>query len=221
MNKFTQPQEVSQAPPSYSDRLGLHTTDAGVKVPLEQSVVTGLFFAFTIGMITLFFFDVPFMLTLKITGLTGLLVATVHWINLHRHWWTLTKLEEHLGIELDGIPNEPPRKITIQVNKVKENGHVEVMRHDLPATEQQIQRFFTTVKTSTRGGKGISRRLWTPKRVNGFSEGEWDAFYGELVKQGLVTVRGSECVLSPEGEEIADGWYNRAKDSPPPPEEDA
>lgn len=55
MTKFTHTQEVSQAPPSYADRMGLHTTDAGVKVPLEQSIVTGILSAFTIAAILFFF----------------------------------------------------------------------------------------------------------------------------------------------------------------------
>jgi hypothetical protein len=220
MNKFTQETPQVQPPPNYSDRMGLHTTDAGVKVPLEQSIVTGILFAFTLGAV-LFLFDTPILSIFKTTGVTVLLVATVHWINLHRHWWKLTKLENFLGVELDGIPSEPPKKITITVNKVKENQHIEQMQYTFPVSDAQIARFFTAVKTSTRGGKGISRREWTPKNVNGFSEGEWDKFYKELVRQQLVTIRGNECVLTDAGEEIADSWYSRAQEqTSPPPSED-
>jgi len=219
MNRFDQDAPQVQ-PPSYADRMGLHTTDAGVKVPVEQSIVTGVLFASTLGAILLLL-DVPLMTIFKWMGIVAVALATAHWIFLHVHWWNLTRLENFLGIELDGIPNEPPRKITIQVQKVKENGHVEVMSYDFPVTDQQIQRFFTTVKTSTRGGKGISRREWTPKNVNGFSEKEWSEFYKELVRQKLVEIRGNECVLNPDGEDIADGWYSRMQEAdPPPPEED-
>jgi len=218
MNKFNQstPQVQPPAPPSYSDRSFLHEIKAGVLVPLWQSAVTGAMLG-TILSIILSLFDLRAMVIIKWGAIFGAITTTFMWIMLQRRWLNLTKLEQLLGVELDGIPNEPPKKVIITVNKVKENGHVEVMNHTFPVSDQQIARFFTTVKTSTRGGKGISRREWTPKRVNGFSEGEWDAFYKELVHQQLVTVRGSECILTNAGEEIADGWYMREQEQASPP----
>lgn len=213
MNKLTQTTpQVTPTAPSYSDKSFLHDTKAGVLVPLWQSLVTGVMVGLVIGAV-LTAFDVRFMVAIKWGALSALIVTAAMWLMLQRRWLNLTKLEQLLGVELDGIPNEPPKKVTITVNKVKENGHIEQMQHTFPVSDAQIARFFTTVKTSTRGGKSIARRQWTPKNVHGFSEGEWDEFYKELVHQALVTVKGNECILTPEGEEIADGWYAR-KDSP-------
>jgi hypothetical protein len=229
MNKFTQttPQVQPPTQPSYSDRSFLHDTKAGVIVPLWQSMVTGSLVGLLLS-IVLSMFDMRIFTMLKWGCIVAIITTTVMWLGLQRRWWNLTKLEYFLGdIDHNGVIGEtPPQKITITVNKVKENGHVEVMEHDFPVTDQQIARFFTTVKTSTRLGKGISRREWTPKNVNGFSEKEWSDFYKVLVHQRLVTVRNNECVLTSDGEEIADGWYARSQPdeadaTPSPTDEDA
>jgi len=222
MNKFTQnTPQVQPSQPSYSDRSFLHDTKAGVVVPLWQSVVTGGMVG-TVLSIILSMLDVRFVVTLQWGAIITVVTTTIMWLGLQRRWWNLTKLEYFLGdLNNDGVIGEPPKKVTITVNRVKENKHVEQMQYDFPVSDQQIARFFTTIKTSTRGGKSISRRQWTPKNVNGFSESEWDEFYKELVHQKLIMVRGNECVLTDTGEEIADGWYSRAQEETSSlPEED-
>lgn len=215
MNKYqsTTDQPTPQSS-GYSDRQFLHTTGAGVKLPFLQALVTAFMVMIFIAAVIYVFDGIDYFKPM-IVSFAFTLVGT--WIFLQRRWLWLTQLEKFLQMDLDddGQIGEPPKKITITVNRVKENGHVEVISHDFPVSDQQIQQFFTMVKTSTRGGKGISRRQWTPKNVHGFSEGEWDEFYKELVRQRLVMVKGNECVLTPEGEEIADGWYARADDPSP------
>jgi hypothetical protein len=222
MNKFTQnTPQVQPSQPSYSDRSFLHDTKAGVVVPLWQSVVTGGMVGMVLSII-LSMLGVGFMVLLQWGVIVAVVTTTVMWLGLQRRWWNLTKLEYFLGdLNGDNIIGDPPQKVTITVNRVKENKHVEQMQYNFPVSDTQIARFFTTVKTSTRGGKGISRRQWTPKNVNGFSESEWDEFYKELVHQRLVMIKGNECILSTDGEEIADGWHSRAReDVPSPTEED-
>jgi hypothetical protein len=218
MNKFTQSTSQVQAPqppPAYSDRQFLHTSSVGVSLPLAQATVTaGMVMLGTLAVLYLFdaidLFKLPIFL--------GIFTWIATWLYLQRRWLKLTELEKWFGdLNHDGYIGEPPKKVTITVNRVKEDQHIEQMQHTFSVSDQQIQRFFTTVKTSTRGGRGISRRQWTPKNIHGFSEGEWDTFYSELIKQSLVTMRGTDCVLTKEGEEIADGWYSRAR--PPSPTE--
>jgi len=220
MNKFSQttPQVQPPQPPSYSDKSFLFSWIAGVGLPIMQAIITGTFIAALVSFM-LFKFDADDVIGW--TFFTWLLVSGATWIWLHKNWLNVSRLEEWLGVDLDNdkFIGEPPQRVTITVNHVKENQHVEQMQHTFSVSDQQLQRFFTTVKTSTREGKGISRRQWTPKNVNGFSEGEWDAFYAELVKQRLVTIKGNECVLTEEGEEIADGWYSREQAAPPSPSE--
>jgi hypothetical protein len=222
MNKFTQntPQVQPVQPPSYSEQSFLYSWVAAVGLPLVQATITGAFIAALVSFILV---KLGANDVIGWTLFTWLLISSVAWIWLHRNWLNGARIEKWLNRDLnaDGVIGEPPRRMTITVNRVKENEHVEQMQHAFPVSDQQIARFFTTVKTSTRGGKGISRRQWTPKNVNGFSESEWDEFYKELVHQQLVTIKGNECILSTDGEEIADGWYSRAQeDATPPPNED-
>jgi hypothetical protein len=218
MNKFPQttPQVQSPQRPSYSEQSFLYSWVAGVGLPLVQAVITGAFVAALVSFLLVKFGASG---VVSWTLFIWLFVSGATWIWLHRNWLNGARIEKWLNVDInnDGVIGEPPKKVTITVNRVKENKHVEQMQYDFPVSDQQIARFFTTVRTSTRGGKSISRRQWTPKNVNGFSESEWDEFYKELVHQRLVTIRGNECVLTTDGEEIADGWVARAQDDVPSP----
>lgn len=220
MNKFTQTESLPQVQhPSYSDRQFMHTLLAGVVLPLAQAAVTA-------AMVMLSLVVIMYLLdaidVFKFPVIAGVITLVGMWLFLQRRWLSITNLERVTGIDInrDGVVGEPAKKVHIIVDKVKDDEHIEQMDHTFPVSEQQIELFFSTVKTSTRGGKSISRRKWTPKNINGFSEGEWDAFFAELVKQKLVTIKGNECVLTSDGEEIADGWYQRAN-IPSPTDEEA
>lgn len=202
MNKYKSELPTQQPPSSYADRMGLHTTDAGVKVPLEQSIVTGVLFAFTLGAVLLLL-DVPLMSIFKWMGLTAIVTATAHWIGLHRHWWKLTTLEHIFGdLNNDGVIG-PPQNITVTVNKIDKDQHLQQSKYNFSTvTEDQIFLFCTKTR---RMGKPISRREWTPKKANGFSDDEWRPFWKELVAQGLIEISGDEYILSEEGEYWTDG----------------
>ena len=86
----------------------------------------------------------------------GLVTGVLAWgftgLSLLRHWFSLTKLEEVTGLDLnrDGVigedgpaqtkiqPENSPRVISVHLNEVKDNGHFQQVRFDLHATDEQM-----------------------------------------------------------------------------------
>ena len=207
MNKFQQstPQAQSVPPPapSYAEKSFLHTPGAAVVVPFWQSVAISV----AVGLVALIlsfrfgsYWSDALMNALTVTAITFL----VSLLFLLRHWFFLT-VERTFDIDIPGVGEEPqtPKGVTVTVNKVKGNGHLEQKKYNFSAaTEEQVYLFCTKTR---RMGKSISRREWTPKKTNGFSDDEWRTFWGELVKQTLITMDGGEYVLTEDGEDWADG----------------
>ena len=86
--------------------------------------------------------------------ITGALAWGFTWWQLVTHWFSLTKLEEVTGLDLnrDGVIGEPeegwtpsapttednPRVIQVHLNEVKEGGHWQQVRFELHATDEQM-----------------------------------------------------------------------------------
>jgi hypothetical protein len=132
MSNYQKAVELPVSVPMREGREFLHTTTAGVKVPLLQSLTLGgmvMFFMFAIGLA--FGWLDPWKLALVMGGMTtlGWLVwALMRWSNLTR--------PEQANVQVRSVDhdNDPstPKVIRVELSKVKESGHYEWNTFNLP-----------------------------------------------------------------------------------------
>jgi hypothetical protein len=204
MNRFTQSTPQVQLPPpsSYAEKSFLHTTGAAVVVPFWQSVI----FSIAVGFVAFVFF-LRFGSILTDAALNTVTVMAVtfllSFVYLLRHWFALT-IEKTFDIDIPGLGMEPekPAPIHYTVNTFNKEGHMtgQSQYTFTSVTDEQIHTFCHKTR---KMGFPISRRKWEETGI--ISGDAYRAFYGELVKQGLVGVQQGRNALTEAGENWADG----------------
>lgn len=212
MNKFDQTTpQVQPQTPGYADRSFLHSWVAGAGLPLVISIITG-FMAMLLTAAFIYVFDGSEYVKPMIA--VGIFTTFTMWVLLLRRWMNLTALEKLTGLELDGIPNpEPAPEVVIRHDRITKDKAFRSNRYVFPVTDAQLARFFTL---TLNGTKRISRREWTPKKTNGFSDQEYRDTFNKLVSYGLLEPVGDGYWYTEEGEEVARGYIDQTVPSPAP-----
>ena len=174
-------QETYTPQPAQPDRQYLHTTQAGAWLPFTQATLTGVILGVAVAVLGLILrTQHP-----ETPGLViGLLAWAGTWLQLQRHWFSLTGLEKLTGLDLDnnGTIGEPP-EIRVRISEVNDGGHYHETIAHLPATLEQMQ----ALAAGLLAGDPFSERTWTgsgrPFSVDGFR-----ALRSELIKRGLLAV---------------------------------
>lgn len=217
MNKYNQtgPAWPPVPPaPSYSEKSFLHTTAAAVVVPVLQSIVIALAMGIA-SFVVLLRFGMYVKDAILNSATVAAIVLVVSIIYLLKHWLILT-IEKTFDIDIPGMGYEPPPpkpETVIRIDKISGGGSFEQKRYTFPVTEEQVEEFCNLTLDGTRP---ISRRAWVPKR-NGFSDGEWRAFWAQLVRYQLVEPDGEGYNFTEAGEDWARG-YLQERGHPSPSE---
>lgn len=183
MNKFgQQAQPVINVPSQHGERQYLHNSEAGVKVPLAQTVVTALIVAVVVEIFMLLF-DV--LDGWKWAAGAGSLSLLGTWLIIYRHWFDLTRIENWTGLDIngDGEIGEPEtRVVRIQMQRIEQNGHINVTRtFDLPIDEDEL----VTLAQGLIQGAPFSEREWAGKG-NLLSSARFRDLRAAMIKRGLL-----------------------------------
>jgi hypothetical protein len=166
----------------------LHTFPISIFIPFSQAVLTGVVTsiiafacALTLG------WEKPFLWLLW-----GFLLPTaVLWLILLKRWVKLTdwlptvERMTNLDINRDGeigaktIPE--PKQLTVTVRDIHDQGHLSVMRYDLPVDEKQLQAFAAGIEQ----GVSLAEANWIGPS-NPFTRDEYRAFRGVLIRRRWV-----------------------------------
>lgn len=205
----TQPQTQTPSAPAYSDKSFLHTLSVGVILPLVQSFATSIIFMIVTATV-LYWTDAIDYLKPMVT--VGALSFAGMWLFLQRRWLNLTNLERLTRIDFngDGRIAEEPRRVHVQIDRVKENGHLEQSAmYDLEATDDEMEYFaqaWSNGKPFTEdelagGGKYLSQPRFAILRA--------DLFKRKLIEKKGKTNKGG-FKWTQEGEEVLKAY------APPP-----
>lgn len=114
------------------DNQFMHTTQAGVQVPLLQSVVTGLLIGLCVLALAIVFDAIDPWKPALVAAMLGMVGW---WVVSLAGWKSLTKREQvqvhHEAVDHDNDP-VTPQVIRVELSKVKENGHYSWNTFDLP-----------------------------------------------------------------------------------------
>lgn len=171
----------------------LHTILIAAIIPLIQSLLTGLVIGSLVFALALHFdAEKPWA-----WGLWGFLLSgSGMWIFSIQRWYKLTdwlptvERMTNLDINRDGrigdrLPSvdvvPDPKQITVTVRDVHDQGHLSVMRYDLPVDEAQLGAFAVGV------GQGVSlaEANWIGPS-NPFTRDEYRAFRKELIRRRWI-----------------------------------
>jgi hypothetical protein len=174
MNKYKQ--EVYSPP--QPDRHYLHTTQAAAVTPLLQSLITGIVVFVLVIVLALHWRWRDPWTWATISGVTA---WAGMWMQLTRHWFSLTRLEEWTQTEInqDGmIGAQPAPEILVRISE--NNGQHET-RGTLPMSLDQAQ----TLARGLLDGQPITERRWAgPEKP--FSSAGWRTLRDELVRRGML-----------------------------------
>lgn len=169
----------------------MHTISVAAMTPMVQSILTGILLSiFALALALTFELPKPWHWMLW-----GFLIPTVGlWLISVRRWFALTnivqRIEQTARIDIDGdgviglppVVEDAPKKITVTVRDVQDNGHLSVMNYELPANDAQLTAFAEGVTN----GVSLAEANWTGA-ANPFSKSEYHAFRGELIRRRWVT----------------------------------
>lgn len=183
---------VQQTTSPHAERQYLHTLVAGALLPLAQSTIAAVVVAVGAWTIAYFVFD---MLDSYKAGILFFAVTWIYMIwKLQRHWLSLTTIEQIIQYDInnDGVIGEPqpveqkPRRVVIQLDTVKEDGHYQVgdlsARITLPCADDQLH---TLAMGLIDGGMSFSEKQWCGKGKP-FSTDEFRELRAEMKKHGLT-----------------------------------
>lgn len=178
----------------------LHTLEAGARLPLEQSFVWGM-----LGGVLAVVLAASSRMRMESVALLAVLAFAMAfglaWWLYQRRWFALTRRETLTGQDLNkdgwigrpgyGVPargwNAPA--LRVQVDEVTDAGHVKVSKlFDLPAAQSQLEELAEGV---LRQHRPLSFREWTGKGKT-FSDDQFEALRGELIKRGLAVIAGAD-----------------------------
>lgn len=185
---------IQSSTTSHAERQYLHTLIAGAWLPLAQATIIAVVVAIGAWVIAFFVFDAidphkPAILLFAVTWV-------YYMLKLQRHWLSLTAVEQIIQRDLngDGVigaeTEQPaaqitPRRVVIQLDTVKEDGHYEVGDTsawiNLPCDDEQLY----TLAQGLMNGLPFSEKQWTGKGKP-FASNEFRALRAEMQKQNLV-----------------------------------
>lgn len=219
MNKYSNAVEPIVVPTPKEGREYLHTTTAGVKVPLLQAVTLGgtvFLFVLVLGIVFWWMDPLkPAVIAGGSVGLGWLVWALWRWSNLTRPDQPTVQVR---SVDHDNDASTP-KVIRIRLSEVRKGGHYWSSEFDLPegTTEEQMEAFAVGV---LQGKRPISRREWTIKSDT-FSDLHWRAFQDVMVKQQLIEMKSKKGTTAGfRLTERGDGWLRKWL-SPSPTDEDA
>jgi len=196
-NKYlAQTQEPFVSPAGFQPgaRPYLHTIEAGMKLPLMQSMIWGLL-AMAVALVIVLSGSPIWPDSLVYPAGAFIAGAALAWWNYQAHWFKLSNIEKFTGLDLnrDGkIGNETPlprRVIPVQINEITAQGHLRVSKmFDLPATPEQMEMLAYGL---LRQNIPFTFREWSGKGKP-FSDNEFENLRSEMIKRGLVAASGAE-----------------------------
>ena len=167
----------------------LHTILAAALIPLIQSLLTGLVVSIVSFAIALTFGkENPWSWLLW-----GFLLPVVGvWVFSIRRWFKLTdwlpyaEKVTNIDINRDGqigkaIERPEPKKMTITVRDIRDQGSLSVMKYELPASNEQVLAFAEGIAQ----GISLAEANWIGPS-NPFTRDEYRAFRGELIRRRWV-----------------------------------
>jgi hypothetical protein len=171
---------------SPAGRQHLHTVQAGAWLPLAQAVITGMILGLA-ALVIVWVFRARNPWTWG-AGVFAISCSTT-WLQHQRHWFSLTKLENLTGLDLNGDQTigsrqeyEPP-EVRVRLSEVSEVGHWREQTFSLPVTIDQLQELAEGITT----GRPFSEREWCGKGKP-FSINQFRQLRIELLKRGCVAV---------------------------------
>lgn len=209
MSKYYERTTTTDLPPTvlpsgHAERQYLHTTQAGVKVPLAQTFATGLI-VYVVAQIFMLLLDV--LDGWKWALAFGALALLTSWFISYRHWFGLTRVEEWTGWDIngDGSIGEPETHVVrIEMQRIEENGHLNVTkRFDLPLSEDELvslaRGLMTGVPFSERewtgSGKLLSLSRFRELRSEMIRRGLLDLANGKDARQGYALTADGEAIM--------------------------
>ena len=182
----------TQPSSQHAERQYLHTLVAGAWLPLVQSTI----FAGVIGIVVLtiayFVFDARDPFKWSILSFVGTWAYMI-WMSI-RHWWSLTTVEQILQRDIngDGVigeatpqPSAKPRRVIVELYKVKEDGHIQVGDVSnlvkLSCSDEQLQ----TLAMGLENGLPFSEKQWCGKDKP-FSTDDFRSLRAEMLANGLT-----------------------------------
>ena len=201
-------QQMPQPAPTYADRQFLHTQTAGVVLPLLQAMITSGLLAFSVLILWFVFgWSGGWKAALAVFGV----MPFVSWLYLQRRWLVLTAERAiQRDINGDGVLGEPNSKlesrvVKVQVNHVKEGGHLQVDLINLPCTDSQLR----ALAEGLLAGVPFTEGAWTGIGKP-FSQSEFRALRIVMLQRGLLTMRSEKdqrqgFELTEEGRAVMEG----------------
>ncbi|MBI5950186.1 MAG: hypothetical protein HY865_00900 [Chloroflexi bacterium] len=179
---------IPQTQSAHAERQYLHTMVAGALLPFAQASITALVIAVGVWVIAFFIFDM--MDSYKSFIVSFALTWVFVFLRLQRHWLSLTTIERIMqrDINNDGVIGEAPkveakpRRIVIQLDQVKENGHYQPgdisSRIEFPGTSEQLEAFAQGMVN----GMPITDRAWSGDGKL-YTGQEWREMKAEMFKK--------------------------------------
>ena len=177
----------------HAERQYLHSMTAGAWLPLTQATVTALAVAIGTWLIAWIVFNAmdPHKPAIVLFVITWIYMI----VRLQRHWLDLTTVEKFFQTDIngDGVigdveqPEEKitPRKVVIQIDSVKEDGHYQVGDQSnlikLSVSDEQLH----TLAMGLINGLSFSEKVWTGKDKP-FSTNEFRTLRDEMKANGLT-----------------------------------
>ena len=180
---YTHKQDIPQALPPVvePERYRLHNTEAGVKVPFSQALISGVISGVA-ALIIAWVFDVldPWKPGLVMFALITPLV----WFTSRRNWVGLVnRVEEWTGLDLPGNDAPEDKAVTYIDLTTKVGATRRTQNLVIPATEEQLRKF---AKGLLIDNVTPAERNWTG-RGRPFSIDKYEEFRSYLEKAELLT----------------------------------
>lgn len=194
--------------------------DGPVRVPLMQSVITGVFASVFAGSVALFF-EVAIGRSFAIAGVTFSTVSLIAWLSIRGRWQWI--IEEILLADLnhDGVVGEPepaPPARPTRIDVIRDNGRT-INHHYIDGDDRM-----RILAEGLLAGTPFSEANWTPQSVL-FSQSEFYKLQRDWIAKGRARWRGRTAT---DGVELTDdGWAvveaiaagrDVDAETPPPPQ---
>ena len=172
----------------YSDRQFLHTQTAGVVVPLLQAFITSALLALAVLIVS---FVCGWWNGWKLAVAVFGVMPLVAWVYLQRRWLVLTA-ERVFQRDFDGggsgvspgSASAEPHVVKVQVNHIREGGHLQVDLMDLPCTASQLQKLAEGLLNGVPFIEGAWKGKYKP-----FSEAEFRNLRDVMLARELIKMR--------------------------------